>query len=478
MATHDTEIKVTADTREAQQNVEDLGQSGDEAIDKVVQKAKKVKDALKDSTEQASDSVKKDGDVWWKRLLKRLGNIAGENAVSSVKSGSATPMAGYGADVAVAGFEEVEKDIKAGRMPAGGIKKFLMRAGLFTSLAGAAAIGIGMSKQAALSQRVGQLESSLGFAELAGVGPEGGLLGPQGDAWRMHQAKMGYTPEQAVQMAREYTAAIGYRRTGPQTDYGKLALSGASVGAIGAYDALNAPGRNVVGGNVERVLAMAFAQGLRATGLDRFVQGTAELMAEIGSKGVTVNAGTFENFMGRMLATPGLKDAGESGIGAMRGLTETGMDVRQSMLSPGRNIAQALIRARIFSAGGGISGIVKEAERYAADPELGRKVIAGSGLSDEMKALAMQGITGLTGERAKAMLSMSDRASEGELGFVDPASRARIGVDAERQARTIGRVESVEAYKAQSRAAEMLESAALSIGKASAGLLKVVGDLL
>lgn len=473
--THETVVKVKADVEgreDVQGLTDDLNKMG-AAAEGASQKATKAADKAVDTSDKKAVEKAK---TWLQRLMGRIGDLTGSAMTAAVKSGSASPLGTLPADIMVAGTEEAGKDVKTGALK-GGLAKTLVGVAKYGALALAAGTGMGLSKQAALSQRVGQLESSLAFAELSGVGPKGGLLGPEGAAWRMRQAKMGYTPEQGVEMARQYAGALGYKRTGSETDYGKLALSGVGVGAVGGYESVNAPGRNVSGGNVERVLGIAFAQGFRGAGLDRMLGAMQGLLTDIGAHGVRVEAGAFEKFMGRMHGTPGLQDVGEAGVGAMKALTQPGLDTREQMLSPYRSIANAMVKARIMSGGGGIKGIIGRAEQFAGDPDLALQALKQSGLDRETLGLAVTGMTGLTQDRARAMMSLG-AADYGGLEQVDPNSRARTRVLAEREARTIGRVEAVDAYEMQMNAAEALESVALKLGEVTAGLMKVVGDLL
>lgn len=274
---------------------------------------------------------------------------------------------------------------------------YAMLAGGAISL-GSSMFGSSKGREAeALEWRDTQLGKATGMQrQLAQARMFGGSLSGPGGIRSLGKlgVEQGLNREESLAGVMGFGKSAGY--SGALSDFGgegkllTLLRSGASVGAMGGYQAQMGPGAGGVGGDAGRAIGLAMAAGLREAQIDKYLGTIASNTQAMAAQGLQTNVGAQETFMARMAGTSGLSGLGERAPAVAGAMMSPIASARQTLLAPFQGIGQALVMRRMMSAPGGLMGALKEGDAMAAEGsgsvlnEINR-----SGLSGDMRAMTI-----------------------------------------------------------------------------------------
>jgi hypothetical protein len=234
-------------------------------------------------------------------------------------------------------------------------------------------------------------------------------------------AKYGMSREEAGSAIGQAASIGGY--SGALSDFGgenkllRLLTTGASTGAMMGYQSQMGPGAGGIGGNAEKALGLAMADGLRGAKLDQYLQAIASNTQQMASVGMQHNVGATETFLGQMRGTKGLKGLGERAPGVAGAMLGQLGSARQTLLSPFQGLAKAAVMRRALGKGGGMIGALKELDKMGQEgPGSVLGEVQGLGGSSEMTALALGSIA--PSLRTGEMEAMAGGLSGPDMGGV------------------------------------------------------------
>lgn len=207
-----------------------------------------------------------------------------------------------------------------------------------------------------------------------------------------HTAKTGWDPQAASQVALQWAQAKGTTEGGGYQTALRVARTGASVGAAAQYEGLKARGAGGIGGGVMSAIASAQAQGMRGSGIDKWLQIIAQHTSQMAQGGLDVSLGDMEKFVRSMQGTKGIGGQGYRLPQIAGALGRQPLQARQQLLGGFGGLGQAAVMAQAAGGGGSIMDMLKNIEGMQGSPEAVRQAVIGM-FGPEMAALffAQQG---------------------------------------------------------------------------------------
>jgi hypothetical protein len=256
-----------------------------------------------------------------------------------------------------------------------------------------------------------------------------------GKGHKGHLADTGWDPQAAAQTLLQWGQAKGTIFGGgsgfarAQTAL-RVARSGASLGVAAQYAGLAARGAGGADVGVERQIALAQQQGMRGSGIDRWLSMIASNTQSMAQQGFDLNLGAHDKLVRSILGTEGMKKSGYRAIQAAGMLGRQPMQAKQMLLGGLASVGPSAMIAAAAQGGGGIMGMAQSLEAMGRDPDAVRKQI-NELYGPEVAALfyAQQGMTtgmgrGLAGKLGKPI-------GEQKMMTWDPGELERVRVRAQ-----------------------------------------------